>query len=137
MALRIGKVGYLNTAPLFYSLEGFEVREGHPSELVKELREGNIDAGIVSSAEFFFNPESYYILSDISISSRGKVCSVLLLSNKPIEEIERIRVTPNSLTSRFLLFYLLKRVYGKGVEEVTEGEDAFLAIGDEAIRLRN
>lgn len=137
MGLKVGKVGYLNTVPLFYSLEGFDVVEGHPSELVKELRAGKIDAGIVSSAELFFNPESYYILSDLSISSKGKVCSVLLLSNEPMEEIERIRVTPNSLTSRFLLLYILKCIYGRKVEEVAEGEDAFLAIGDEAIQLRD
>ncbi len=134
--LKVGKVSYLNTLPLFYSLEGFEIIEGHPSELVKALRKGIIDAGIVSSAEYFFNPESYFILPDISISSKGKVCSVLLLSKKPMQKVQRIKITPSSLTSRYLLFYLLKEVYDHEVEEVVEGEDAFLAIGDEALQLR-
>ena len=132
--LRIGRVNYLNTEPLFYRLSGFEIVEGFPAELVKELREGKIDGGIVSSAELFLNPDLYRILPSISISSRERVCSVLLLSKKPIEEVRKIRITPSSLTSRYLLFYLLKEVYSLKAEEVVEGEDAFLSIGDEALR---
>jgi chorismate dehydratase len=134
--LRVGKVRYLNTVPLFYRLEGYQVVEGHPHELVKKIREGEIDAGIVSSVEYFFNPDKYFVLRDISISSVGKVCSVLLLSNKPLEEVHKVRITPNSLTSRYLLIYLLKEVYGREPAEVLEGEDAFLAIGDEALNLK-
>ncbi|HIQ31291.1 MAG TPA: hypothetical protein EYH49_03905, partial [Aquifex aeolicus] len=66
--MRVGKVSYLNAMPLFYSLRGFEIVEGHPSYLVKLLRSGEIDAGIVSSVEYFFNPQDYYVLPDISIS---------------------------------------------------------------------
>ncbi len=131
--LRVGKVSYLNTEPLFYRLEGFDIVEGSPTELVKDLREGKIDAGIVSSAEVFLNPELYRVLPGISISSRERVCSVLLLSEKPIEEVRRVRITPSSLTSRYLLLYLLKEIYSQEVEEVVEGEDAFLSIGDDAI----
>ncbi|RLJ70808.1 chorismate dehydratase [Hydrogenivirga caldilitoris] len=134
--LRVGKVAYLNTLPMFYSFGGFKLVEGHPTELVKKLRAGEIDAGIVSSAEYFFNPQDYYILPDISISSKGKVCSVLLLSNKPLEEVEKVRITPNSLTSRYLLTFVLKEVHGIAPKEVTEGEDALLLIGDEALNLR-
>ena len=135
--LRIGRVNYLNTEPLFYRLSGFEIVEGSPAELVKELREGRIDGGIVSSAELFLNPELYRALPGVSISSREKVCSVLLLSKRPVEEVRKIRITPSSLTSRYLLFYLLKEVYSLEVEEVVEGEDAFLSIGDEALRERD
>ncbi len=134
--MRIGKVNYLNALPLFYKLEGFEIVEGHPSELVKLLREGEIDAGIVSSVEYFFNPELYCILPEVSISSKGEVCSVLLLSNKPIERIEKIKVTPSSLTSRYLVFYILNEVNNNRAVEVSEGEDAVLYIGDEALEKR-
>ena len=135
--LRVGKVGYLNTLPLFYRLEGFEIVEGHPSELVKLLREGKIEAGIVSSVEYFFNPESYWVLPDISVSSKGSVCSVLLLSKKPLEVIKSVRITPNSMTSRYLLTFVLKEGYGILPEETPEEGDAFLVIGDEAIDSRN
>ena len=135
--MRIGKVSYSNTLPLFYSLKGFDIVEGHPADLVKKLREGCIDAGIVSSVEVFFNPENYLILPDISISSKGKVCSVLLLSRKPIEDIKSVRITPSSLTSRYLLEFIMKEVYEKVLPEVPEGEeDAVLVIGDSALKLR-
>jgi len=135
--LRVGKVGYLNTLPLFYTLKGFEVVEGHPAELVKALREASLDAGIVSSVEFFFNPLDYWVLPEISISSRGEVRSVLLLSSKPVGRVRRIRITPRSLTSRYLLLYILKELYRTEVEEVSTGEDAFLTIGDQALSLRD
>jgi len=131
--LRIGKVSYINTLPLFYRLRGFPLIEGHPAELVKALRASDIDAGIVSSVEFFFNPTDYWILPDVSISSRGRVRSVLLLSSKPVHRIRKVRITSGSLTSRYLLLYILKKLYGVEVEEVAGGEDAFLTIGDQAL----
>ncbi len=134
--LRVGKVSYINTLPLFYRLRGFSVVEGHPAELVKALRASDIDAGIVSSVEFFLNPADYWILPDVSISSRGEVKSVLLLSTKPVNRIKRIRITSRSLTSRYLLLYILKELYGVEAEEVTGNEDAFLTIGDQALSLR-
>ncbi len=135
--LRVGKVSYANTMPLFYRWKGFELVEGHPSHLVKLLRKGNIGAGIVSSVEYFFNPDIYWVLPGVSISSRGKVCSVLLLSQKPLREIRRIKITSASLTSKFLLRYLLKEVHCVPFKEVEQKEDAFLSIGDEAMRIRN
>ncbi len=133
---RIGKVSYLNTLPLFYSLEGFDIVEGHPADLVKRLRCGEIQAGIVSSVEYFFNPENYLVLPDVSISSRGRVCSVLLLSKTPIHKVRRVRITPRSLTSRYLLLYILKEIYSLEPEEVVQEEEAVLVIGDEAFERR-
>ncbi len=134
--LRIGKVPYLNALPLFHSLRGFDLVEGHPAELVKLLREGKIEGGIVSSVEYFFNPDLYYILPNVSISSREKVCSVLLLSDKPLREIRKIKVTASSLTSRYLISYIFKKIYSITPQEVSSGEEAFLAIGDEALKLK-
>ncbi len=135
--LKVGRVSYTNTLPLFYSLRGFEIVEGHPSELVEKLRKGEIQAGIVSSAELFFNPESYYVLPDISISSRGRVCSVLLLSEKPLNRISRIKVTTRSVTSRYLLRYVLKEIHRRDFKEVPSKEEAILSIGDEALSLKD
>jgi len=129
---KVGKVSYLNTLPLFYSLEGFDIVEGVPSELVEKLRKGEIQAGIVSSVEYFFNPEKYFILSGISISSRGSVCSVKLFSNEPIEKIKEVNITKASLTSKELLFYLFEKKFGFTPTENQRAE-AKLLIGDEAM----
>jgi len=129
---KVGKVSYLNTLPLFYSLEGFEIVEGVPSELVQKLRNGEIQAGIVSSVEYLFNPQDYLILSGISISSKGSVCSVKLFSKEPMENIREVSITKASLTSRYLLSYLFEKKYGFLPEENPDAH-AKLLIGDEAM----
>ena len=133
--LRVGKVSYKNTIPLFYKLSNFEVVEGVPSYLVKLLREGKIDAGIVSSAEYFFNPDRYLILPNISISSKGKVCSVKLFSKVPLEEVKRVKISKASLTSRYLLFYIFEKNFGFLPKEEEEGE-ALMLIGDDALKVK-
>ncbi len=135
--LRIGKVYYLNTIPLFEFLDcGFvELVEGSPSELVHLLRKGEIDGGIVSSVEYFLNGDNYCVLPDISISSRKRICSVMIFSKKPLWEVSKFFITPESLTSRIFSLYLLKYIYGAKVEEVKDKEeaDAILLIGDDAL----
>ncbi|NPA32572.1 MAG: menaquinone biosynthesis protein [Aquificae bacterium] len=132
---RVGKVSYKNTLPLFYRVRSFEIIEGVPSRLVSLLRRGEIQAGIVSSAEFFLNPELYLILPGVSISSRGSVCSVKLFSKKPLSSVRKVFITSASLTSRYLLFYIFERKLGFSPEVVPRSEaDAFLLIGDEALK---
>ncbi len=134
--LRVGRVSYKNTIPLFYKLSGFEVVEGVPAHLVKLLREGKIDAGIVSSAEYFFNPDKYLILPDVSISSRGRVCSVKLFSRVPLENVKSVKLSKASLTSRYLLFYIFEEKLGY-VPEESEDAEALMLIGDEALEVRD
>ncbi|WP_448588522.1 menaquinone biosynthesis protein [Thermocrinis sp.] len=134
---KIGKVSYLNTLPLFYKFTDpeLELVEGHPSHLVSLLRKGEIQAGIVSSVEYILHPELYRIVPDVSISSKEKVCSVLLFSHKPIEGVKKIYLTPASLTSKYLCFYLLEEIHQlKPIyTENREEADALLLIGDEAL----
>ncbi len=134
--LRIGKVKYLNTLPLFYRFNRFELVEGHPSELVEKLRKGEIDGGIVSSVELLLNRDKYLFLPDVSISSKGKVCSVLLLSDRDIHSIRKVKLTSRSLTSKFLLRFVMREGYGRNLEESDEDYDALLSIGDEALELK-
>ncbi|HIQ49305.1 MAG TPA: hypothetical protein EYH58_06730 [Aquifex aeolicus] len=131
---KVGKVSYVNTIPLFHKLKSFPIIEGVPSKLVKLLRDGEIQAGIVSSVEYFFFPEKYLILPNISISSKGSVCSVKLFSHKPIEEIKNVNITSASLTSRYLLYYIFEEKFGFLPEEKKLSDaEAILLIGDEAM----
>lgn len=136
--VRIGKVSYLNTLPLFYLWDTSKVSfiEGSPSELVSLLRKGKIHAGIVSSVEYLYHPENYRLVKGVSISSLKKACSVLIFSNQPIEKIKSIYLTPESLSSKVLAFYILRRVYGIQVEQIENRElaEAHMLIGDEAIK---
>ncbi len=134
---RIGRVEYLNSLPLFYKWDDPQMNfiKGHPSHLVTMLRKGEIHAGIVSSVEYLINPQKYVYVPSISISSKEKVCSVGIFSKKPIQYARKVYLTGNSLTSKYLCFYVLEHIYGlKPIyTEERNDVDALLLIGDEAL----
>jgi Predicted periplasmic solute-binding protein len=134
---KVGKVSYLNTIPLFYRFEDpmIELVEGEPSYLVSLLRDEKIQAGIVSSVEYLFNRSQYRVASGLCIASKQRVCSVLLLSRRPLLEIKSVYLTPASLTSKILCKHLLEDVYKLKPEyvESRESADALMLIGDDAL----
>ncbi len=139
--VKIGRVRYLNTLPLFYAWDESRVKlvEGVPSELVKMLRENLIQGGIVSSIEYLLKEEEYRLVPNISISSRIKACSVVILSKKPIHSINKLYLTQDSMTSQALALYIVRRVYkaNPDIVKTREEADAVLLIGDEALKEAN
>ncbi len=152
--LRMGRIGYLNVLPIYYPLESgriaheFEIISAPPAVLNTMLAREELHLSSVSCFEYARNPEQYYLIEDLSIGSRGPVMSVLLLSSCPIEELngEDILITGETATSVALLRLLLRRKYnlectfsvGNVSQALLMGKSpkAFLAIGDEALRLR-
>jgi len=152
--LSLGRIGYLNVLPIYYPLESgivthsFSIVSGSPARLNRLMARGDIDLSVVSSIEYARHPERYFILPDLSISCHGEVKSVLLLSRVPIRQLagETILVSTQSHTSVALLKILFSAHLGLDVRfqagnctEALERGDfprAFLAIGDEALRLR-
>jgi chorismate dehydratase len=152
--LRLGKMGYLNVLPIYHPLEcgavshNFSLVSGMPSYLNGLMARGELDLSVVSSIEYARHPGRYFIFPDLSISCKGAVRSVLLLSRVPVSELggETILVTSQSHTSVALLKILLPLHFGVKPEflpgdcskDISGGHypKAFLAIGDEALRLR-
>ena len=153
--LRVGKVSFINTLPIFYPLESgairhdFQIIEGTPVELNGLLAAGKLDLGLVSSVEYGRRFERYLLLPDLSISCKTKVCSVLLLSRVALEELngQEILLTPKSDTSVALLKLLFSRRfslqpryrvadYHLSGSRWPDGAAAVLAIGDDALQLR-
>lgn len=149
--LRVGKIPYTNLFPIFhaletrFSLEGIRLVPGHPSELNRMLREGTLDCSPSSSIEYALHPGRYRLCPDLSVSSREKVMSVVLLSNMPLAVLpdDPVAVTGRSDTSSVLLEILLRESLGKRNRMVRTSlppadamlrHPAYLAIGDEAIR---
>jgi chorismate dehydratase len=151
--LRLGKISYLNVLPIYYPLDTgiishpFNIVPGTPAHLNRLMVQGDLDLSVVSSIEYARYPERYLILPELSISCRGSVRSVLLLSQIPVEELpgKTILVSSHSHTSVALLKVLLTMQLnmevafrnGSCTEALDQGSPpaAMLAIGDEALRL--
>ncbi len=151
---RIGMVNFINTAPLYETWnttaqkEEWQVTEAAPTVLNRLIYENKLDLGFISSHEYAAHPNLYKILSDLSISSSGPVGSVFLFSTKKPEELSNglVLLSDQSQTSVSLVqiileeFYKIRPRYASGVyldyaeEEVPA---ALLAIGDEALRLKD
>jgi chorismate dehydratase len=149
--LRVGRIPYANLVPIFHGLgsvgapDGISFVDGHPFELNRMLRGGELDLSPSSSIEYAVHPDRYLLCPGISVSSKSRVMSVLLLSNGPLRDLppEPIAVTGNSDTSILLLEILLRESLGRGnllvrtelpAREALRRHPAHLVIGDEAIR---
>ena len=153
--LRMGRIGFLNVLPIYHPLEAgiiphdYEIISGPPAVLNNMMSRGELHVSSNSCFEYAMRPEQYYLLEDLSIGSHGSVMSVLLLSQCPIEELDgdSILISGETHTSVALLKLLLQDRYkisvcyktGSVTSSVNSNRPpkAFLAIGDEALRLRN
>lgn len=153
--IRLGRIGYVNVLPIYHPLETgqipghFEVTSGPPSRLNELMAQSRLDVSATSSLEYARRPERYVLVPDLAIGSRGPVRSVLLLSRQPVAALagRHILVSSQSHTSAALLGLLLRHVFrvqarlavGDVTQSMERGDlpEACLAIGDEALRLRD
>lgn len=153
--LRMGRISYLNVLPIYHPLEAgilphdFELVSAPPAILNDMMAAGLLHVSSCSCFEYARNPERYYLVEDLAIGSHGNVMSVLLLSRIPFEQLDGrdLLISGESHTSVALLRLLLRQrfgispVYATGqVTPALHGPNppsAFLAIGDEALRLRH
>ncbi len=152
---RMGRMGYLNVLPLYHALEsgrvphGYELVYGPPAVLNSLMREGNLATASTSSVEYARNPGKYWLMPDLAIGSKGPVMSVLLLSRRPVRDLDgqTVLVSAETHTSAALLRILFRKhlrmavtyVTGSATERIATPNppEAVLAIGDEALRLRS
>ncbi|MEO8854639.1 MAG: menaquinone biosynthesis protein [Ginsengibacter sp.] len=148
--VRVGAVSYVNTKPLIYGIEKGMIKEeadliiDYPSKIASMLLEDEIDVGLVPVAVI---PEmkEYHIISDYCIGSVGKVASVCLFSEVPLDKIETILLDYQSRTSVALLKVLIRDFWKIEVafentsgnyQTKISGTTAGLVIGDRALQQR-
>lgn len=134
--LHIGCVPYLNATPLLrYLPEKVVLRE--PSLLAKEFSQGLLDVALIPVVECFLE-KNVKIIDGIAIACQGPVHSVILVHEKPVEELNSIALDAASLTSATLLRVLLKKHWKRAPELKEDGSEAEgqLLIGDRALRFR-
>jgi len=130
--IRLGRIGYVNMAPVFYRVEAsFDEVVGVPTDLNRALLDGECDLAPISSIEYARQADRLRLLPRLCVSSEGAVDSIQLVSRAPLERVRSVAVTPESATS-----VVLTRVLLPEAEHVPLGEeaDAKLLIGDAALQ---
>jgi chorismate dehydratase len=145
---RLSIIDYLNAAPLNHGFkhglgwEHFHLKFHYPSACADRLRDGEVDAGIVSSIEYLRIPD-LRIVPGLCIASPKRVRSVVILSKVPPEQIRSLALDTSSRTSVVLAQLLLRERYGVSpavtdmapdLPAMLEANDAALMIGDMAMR---
>jgi chorismate dehydratase len=132
LKVKLGRIGYVNMAPVFFRLDA-EVEEivGVPTELNRQLLAGELDVAPISSIEYARHADTLRLLPRLCVSSEGAVESIQLISKTPLERIRTVAVTPESATS-----VVLTKVLFPDAQHVPLGEDAEakLLIGDAALK---
>lgn len=146
--VKISAVSYLNTKPFLYGLEHSHIKEkitltqDTPAQCAQLLLNNEIDIGLVPIAiiPLLKNPQ---IVSPFCIGANGKVKTVCLFSEVPMEEIETVYLDYQSRTSVLLVQILMKEFWNKevnflpaveGYERMIKKKVAAVIIGDRAIQ---
>ncbi|MFW2475516.1 MAG: menaquinone biosynthetic enzyme MqnA/MqnD family protein [Sediminibacterium sp.] len=145
--LRIGAVSYLNTRPLMHGvqrsglMQKMDIVADFPANIAAMLLNDEIDVGLVPVAIIprLNNPQ---IITHYCIGAVGRVASVGIFSEVPINQITQLILDYQSRTSVNLAKILLKEYWQKEVELVQAQEDyrhlikgttAAVVIGDRAL----
>jgi chorismate dehydratase len=148
--LRFGIHNFLNASPLLLPLKeqavnmGFQLFTDSPAALADRLNSNDLDLAMIPSVEYFKSADSYMLVSDVCIASRGKVGTVLFLTKKPINEISSIAADNRSRTSVALLKILFPFMSNLTIHPflpdlklMLVGHSGALVIGDPAFKLRD
>ena len=147
----LGKYSFLNCLPVNLPMEDIpetiiKSTYGTPAVINHLLNEKKLVAGPISSYEYLKNRSEFELLDGFSISSKYNVASVILFSNKAIQDLgsAKIAVANSSSTSIRLLHIIIKsktglmpelivHCYEKPLLELLKEFDAVLYIGDPAL----
>jgi chorismate dehydratase len=144
--IRISAVKYANTYPFMYGLSQTDFKKraiistDHPAKCAEKLINGSADIGLVPIASLP-KIKDYRIITDYCLGAYGKVKTVLLLSNTPIEKVKKVSLDYRSMSSVNLVKILAKKWWNREFEwsntsesfdflNVKEGE-AVVLIGDQ------
>jgi len=156
--MRIGRIGYINCAPVYGAIDRgivplpaqAELVTGTPAELNDLLVAGELDVSVISAVEYARHANELLLLPDLAISCDGPVRSVALFSRRPVGQLggRTVLISASSRTSVALLELLCKDVWQiapKLAEARAEAQDldalaalpheAVLVIGDAALAL--
>src|SRR5256885_16089516 len=94
--MRIGRIGYINCAPVYGAIDrgvvalppGGELVTGTPSELNDLLVAGELDVSVISAIENARHAKELLLLPDLAISCDGPARSGALFSRCPVTDLD-------------------------------------------------
>ncbi|HZP23430.1 MAG TPA: menaquinone biosynthesis protein [Terriglobales bacterium] len=147
--LRVSAISFLNTAPLMWDFEhgdggrDFTIEYTVPSACAAALAANQADIGIIPAFTYAQIP-GLVVIPDVAIAARNQVRSILLVSNKEIQDVRTVAADTSSRTSVALLQVLFANFLGGArqlqphppdLQEMLRGHDAALLIGDAALQV--
>ena len=147
--IRIGHNPNTNMLPMFHFLPRenplMESITAEPTGHNAMLSDGRIDMAPISAFSYGEHWQDYAILPNLSVSTKGRVGSILLFSKVPLNNLDGLTValTDASATSVNLTKILLHQYYGvvpryltmsSNLQEMFAVADAALLIADAAIQ---
>jgi len=150
--VKMGKISYINASPVFYGLDHgllpdwLEMVADVPAALNRQIITGQIKVSPISAAFYAMNHKDLLLLPNLSISCHGRVLSVLLASNYPINELGGKKVffsrESASAASFMKMIFNQRKIFPvfevgdvNNFETVSGPADAVLVIGDFALKL--
>jgi len=148
---RVGHIQFLNCLPIYWGLVrsgallDIDLTKDTPDLLSQRLVEGDLDIGPISLVEYLRNADDLLLLPDIAVGSDGKVLSVDLVAQRPLNELDGrpVALGSTSRTSVLLAQMWLREVHGVEPSYFTcppdlgammLEADAAVVIGDVALR---
>ena len=147
--IKISIVNYTNTLPFKWALkrsallEQIDLQEDIPSICAQKLKYGQVDLALVPVA-LLPELDTYFIESNYCIGAKGKVDSVKLYSQVPLQELDSIVLdyqSKSSITLTKVLFKFFWKLPARfveampGFENQIEGRQAAVVIGDRTFNL--
>ncbi|WP_433916605.1 menaquinone biosynthetic enzyme MqnA/MqnD family protein [Streptomyces sp. NBC_01744] len=148
---RVGHIQFLNCLPLYWGLArtgtllDLELSKDTPEKLSEHLVRGDLDIGPITLVEYLRNADQLVAFPDIAVGCDGPVMSCVIVSQRPLEELDGARVAlgSTSRTSVRLAQLLLAERYEVSPDYYTcppdlglmmQEADAAVLIGDAALR---
>ena len=149
---RVGHIGFLNVLPLTYAYKNIfaneiELTDSVPAVVNEMMKKNLLDVSLMSSIEYARQSKNLIMLPNFCIRADRDVTSIILVSRKPIEELdgEKISITAKSATAHCLLKIILSESYkifpiydvqNLSVEKlIPDDSTAALFIGDDALQI--
>lgn len=143
---RIGTVPYLNAVPLTHSLADdprIDLQTAPPAELSAMLADGEIDVGMVPTADYCRAAGRWTIVAPYGIVADDQVWTVRFFTDTPIEHSTEINLDAESHSSATLIQVILAEFYHRDnvtfttrpfTSDRTGDRSAWLLIGDKALK---